>query len=259
MQYQQLPSNMKKFKRRFITVLLLALVIYFFIKSILIVQQGYVGIVRTKLSGILPKIFTKRVNFLLLKAVPFNAELLYFPIDKQVLKIDLIKKIVFFNKELENIRLDVEIEWKIKDNNFITLSKRFSSVKDIEEYMKQILKASLDKKIDFIINNDIEFKEGLAHIDTEFFNDLKARLKEIELLNIDVIPVHIPYLLNLKNIRESTEKLAEFEIVGKYIKNNPLILKYLLIQKINEKTSLTIIPESKEWYEGENKKDASKK
>jgi len=252
---------MKKFFRRLLLLIIVALVIYFLVSSIIIVPENYTAIVKTKTSGILKKKFTKKVNFVWQKGIPFNAQVLLLPLNEQTTRFEIKNKIIVFHREIENVQLGIILNWKIKKQRFIKIAQKFNSVQEIKDYFKNVLQDFLDSKIDYIISHNIDFRAGLKNIEEDFFDILKSQIQDkgIEILKLEVIPRHIPYLLKVENIRSYAERLAEFQIIGKYIKNNPLILKYLLIQKIDKNTSLTIIPDSREWYGNRDKKSSGKK
>lgn len=252
---------MKKFLRKLLLLIVFALIIYLLVSSIVIVPENYTAIVKTKTSGILKKKFIKKVNFVWQKGIPFNAQVILLPLTEQSTRLEIVNKITAFHREIENIQLGIILNWKIKNQRFIKIAQKFNSVQEIKSYFKNVLQDFLDTKIDYIISHNIDFKEGLKNIKKECFDILKSKSldKGIEILKLEIIPRHIPYLLKVENIRSYVERLAEFQIIGKYIKSNPLILKYLLIQKIDKNTSLTIIPDSGEWYGNRDKKSSGKK
>ncbi len=252
---------MKKIFKRFILLLIIFVAGYFFVTSILIVPEGYRCIVKSKTSGTLHKNFYKRINFVWQKGIPFNTKVVKLPLNFQKSKFDVKKKIVIFHKEIENVYLRINLKWKINKQKFITLASEFSTKQMIENYFKMILQEFLDKKVDYILAKRMDFRKSFQSIEKEISDILneKAQKKGIEIINIEVIPKHIPYFLSIDRLYSYAEKLTEFQVIGKYIKENPIILKYLLIQKINKNTSLTIMPESNEWYGNKNKKDSGKK
>lgn len=233
--------------------------LYYFYSCLLFVPEGYRSIVKFKTSK--TRLYSDRVHFIWQKGIPFNAHVITLPVKQQWSRYDVKKEIVIFNREVEQVHLVVRVRWKVLDNDFLKVGENFSSPEEIRNTLGQIITDHIEGKVDSILKSSTDFTSGLALAETEFKKNLQntVRDKGLDIDQVDVIRKHIPYMLDLKKIKDLADNLAEFQFMGQYIKENPLILKYLLLQKINKNTSLMITPETFENNERNDKKSSTEK
>ncbi len=251
----------KRLFKKIVLLIFLAIILYFVITSFLIVPEGKIAIVKTKLFGTLKKYYSNRVNFVWQKGIPFNAKVVIYPKGDVSSRIKLLKKMFFFNREIEYIEFEVNLEWKIDKSQYVIMASKFGSKQDVEEYIKDIIQEVFDRKVDEIINENRDIRVGFNNIRDEFNKALAKSFKEdgLKLVSIDVVPVHIPYFLSIDAMKKYSDTLLELQLIGKYIEAHPEVLKYLLIQKISSNTKLTINSDLEKLYERNDKEDNRKK
>ncbi len=109
------------------------------------------------------------------------------------------------------------------------------SGRDVEGILKKELKASAINIVSLsIINIDI-----IPHLDYNRIEELLDQsLKYEEKFKLDIRKIELE---KIKRIKEAENEVEYLKIVGEYIEKNPLILKYIMINKI-DKNDLIFIP-----------------
>jgi hypothetical protein len=247
---------MKKFFKKFFLILFFATIIFFAFNSILIIPENYVAVLKTKRLTYL-EIPPKKINFVWQKGIPLYSKIIFLPKGEVLFKTQIKKEISFLNREIDNIDLKIQFNFKIQ--NYLNVAKNFSSLKEIEDSFNEFLKEILDRQVDFIIRNNQNFKTSLTNLENIYYESLKNNFKDFYFTKPSIIFSHIPYFLNLEKVKNYSEQLVEFEFFEKYIKDNPNFLKYILIQKINDKTAINIFLDTENLNERNNIKNNREK
>lgn len=245
---------MKKFFKKFFLLLLFFALLFILYRALLIIPEAHFAVVKSKNFTLSKKIYKNKFNLVWQKILPENIEISILPLEKQFYRKNFIKKIVLFNNEIDKIEITLELYWQVKEEKIIEAGLRFQNKKEVEERISQIVYNSFNQIIDGTIRDNGDLKDALSKIELLFYKELNSDMTEFNFSEPKVIFISVPYYLNFKNLYNFSNEILEFEVMKKYINENPNFLRYLILKRINDKTVINIFMNPEDFYEGTNRK-----
>ncbi len=261
---------MKKFFRVIIFLLVLSGTGYLFYNSILILNNNEAAVIYSHIFGRINKVYSHYRNFVPAKSIPGTYDIKKFFV-KNSFRIKYKNFISFLDKNFDIIRLDIVVSYDLNKNMLVSIAKKFENDNQIRKSIKYNIEDFLDKKIFDVINKKKDFRNFISNCRNDILTNLKKNFINtgINIDNIDVIVKNIPLIVDMGKYRKLAVKSLEYEreykfklrsieleklklrqealnkveylkIIGDYIKENPLILNYLLIEKINNVNTIVL-------------------
>ncbi len=257
----------KKFFHILLFIILLLIIIAAFYQSILFLPDNQYAILYSRIFGKVNKVFCKEKNFVWQKVIPYSYYIKKFSAHRNF-RFSYKKNISFLDKDFDVIKIDFIVEYVLnKKKIYDVISVDFNSDDDIVNYIKNNIIDFMDKNIYNILEKNGNLINFINNLNLK--NDINLKDEGIDIKNITYIVKNIPINLDIKNLKAMVDKSLAYErkykfklreielqqlklkqeaknrveylkIIGDYIKENPLILKYLLIEKINKVNSVVI-------------------
>ncbi len=178
------------------------------------------------------------------------------------------------DKEIDILKYKILIKYNLIIDQYKYLFDNYDSLENIHNTIKDEFESVFHEKINQAIRNSDNLNTYPEKTEKETSRILAKKLKakginiiSLRIINIDIIPKmnysQISRLINesleyeenfklnirkielekIKQIKEAENEVEYLKIVGEYVKENPLILKYMMIKKI-DKNDLIFIPSS---------------
>ena len=256
---------MKKLFKWLIIIILLGSIGYLTYKSLIINPLNQVLVIYYKIPGKMI-CYQKNGTFInLFQGIPKNSITKSFPLNKQIYSFDFEKEIVLLDKTIPFLKYNIKCEYTLDFSQYSNIFRDFNSIQDVNNLLKNDVTAFLSQKINDNLLNNVDLNINKTTLEKEINNWAKEKYSTsfLKIMSISVDNVYIiphfdnnkltklindnfeyeeNFKLDLRKIeldKLRLEKLAENEvayltIIGEYIKQNPLILKYLLVTKIDK-------------------------
>lgn len=264
---------MKKFLKTLFIIILFGLLGYLAYSSRVIVPRNNIIILYSKFNGKF-KIFKKPFNIVLLKAIPYNTIQKKYPLEARDFQFIFNKKLNLLDKEIDLLKYKILIKYNLIIDQYKYLFDNYDSLENIHNTIKDEFESVFHEKINQAIRNSDNLNIYPEKAEKETSRILAEKLVakginiiSLRIINIDIIPKmnysQLSRLINesleyeenfklnirkielekIKQIKEAENEVEYLRIIGEYIKENPLILKYMMIKKI-DKNDLIFIPSS---------------
>ncbi len=270
---------MKKFFVFFIRLAVIGGAGWLLYNGLLFLNYNKYAVVYSKIFGRINKVYKNDRNFVPAKCIPYTYKIKIYS-RKNSFRIKYKTHLSFLDKNFDIVKFDVKISYYLKKNKLLSLSDKFKDDLDIVNNIRYAVEDFLDNAVYDIVNSKRNFKDFIDNCSKNITESIKEKYSKIGIIitNIKVINKEIPLIMNfskykklaIKSIeyeREYKFKLRELEleklklrqkainkveylhIIGDYIKENPLILNYLLIEKIkNVNTMVVPLNASGLWF-----------
>ncbi len=264
---------MKKFFKTLLLIIFTGVIIYACYSSIVIVPQDNIKVVYSKITGDL-KVLKRTFNIVLTKVIPKNVVIKNYPVLIQDLSFIFKKKLTLLDKEINLLKYKIVIKYKLNKAQYKYLFNHYNSVSDINNFIQEKFIFLFHEKVNHAVKSGLNLNSYPDKVKGQVLKELKEKVKNsgisissLQIINIDIIPDinynQIKDMINqslkyeedfkmklrkielerLKLQKEAENEVEYLKIVGKYIKENPLILKYMMIKKI-DKNDIIFIPSS---------------
>lgn len=281
---------MKKFFKKFFLLLLIGAAIYLFLLSVVLVPKTTIAIAYSKINAQL-RLLKRSFNIVPFRIIPRNVNIKRFPLLQQVCSFVFQKKLSLLDKQVNLLKYRTTINYKIIDTQYEYLYNHYNSRKSIDQFLKQEISVLLHQMVNEAIENNENLNSFPEKNNALIFKQIKESMKNkgIEILSCSIINLEIIPDLNYNQIKNLLNQSLEYEntfkiemrkieleklrlqqeahneveylrIIGKYIEENPLILKYIMIKKI-DKNDVIFVPSSEIGFDFYNslKKGMKKK
>lgn len=256
---------MKKFIAWLIVIILLGGIGYLTYNSVIINPINQAFIIYYKIPGKMICYQKSGIFINPFQGIPKNSLLKSFPINKQIYNFDFAKEIILLDKTIPFLKYNIKCEYELDFTQYTNIFRDFNSIQDVNLLIKNELTEYLSQKINENLLSNIDLNINKAQLEKDINNWFKEKYSSTYLKNVSItidnlyiiphfdnnkltklINDNFEYEENFKmELRKieldklKLEKLAENEvayltIIGEYIKQNPLILKYLLVTKMDK-------------------------
>ncbi|MDD5066160.1 MAG: hypothetical protein PHF84_03855 [bacterium] len=252
-----------------LTVLLLVFTIY---SAFISVPLNQCTVVFFRYPGRLVVYQKPGLHFNLLNSIPANGITRNFSLNEREYSFPLEKKAYLLDKEIPILKSDILIVYRLKMEKIESLFKDFRSSREIDEFLKKEISSLAAEKIGLAMENNYNLNAYLKTLPAEITGLVRDKYEGITVNRINILSSVIIPDFNYRKLSEKVNQSIEYEenfkmdlravelekvklqkeaenevaylrIIGDYIKENPVILKYLLIKKL-DKNSVIMLPTS---------------
>lgn len=262
---------MKFFKWLGIILLGIGLVYYIY-RSFLIIPLHKCFVVYYKFPGKLVcyKDHGFKINFF--RGLPKNAAIKQFPSDEQRYNYTYDKKVRLFDKEVTILKYSIMLTYQLNLNQYQEIYRQFASQRELTSFLEQEISDYLNEELNTVMQKNVNLNGYNKVFEKEVINWLKIKYEKsyIDIKDLSIVNLHIIPDFNYKRLSELLEQALAYEesfklelrkieldklkmekqaenevvylnIIGEYIQKNPLILRYMLINKLNQ-NSVVVVP-----------------
>ncbi|MBU1077934.1 MAG: hypothetical protein KKH98_11620 [Spirochaetes bacterium] len=262
---------MKKFGRTIFLFLVIGIILFALYTCIVLIPENHIGILYSKFNN---KLILKEssYNLVIEKIIPGNIVIKKYPVITQTADLLFSKNISLLDKDIELLKNRILIEYKIDLKAYKYLFDHYNSITDIISAVKQEFFFLFHEKLNEAIqqNRDLNtfYERNKEEILKEFNEKMMNKgilISSLKIVNLNMVPdVNYGRIKELVNksldyeevfqmeirkielerskLKQEAENEVEYlKIVGEYIKENPLILRYLMIKKV-DKNDIIFVP-----------------
>lgn len=253
-----------------VLILLLLVALYAVYSSFISVPLDSWVLVYFKYPGKLAVYTNAGYHFNVLNALPGNGLARTFPASEQECSFIFEKKMSVLEREFPLLSCRVTYRYLLDREKAKALYGLFSSAGDISGKITEELKYILSARLNTALENNYNLDEFIKMVPADIPGLIESRydgirMGQLHVQRMTVMPDlsvrSISDLLNrtkadlrgleLEKIRlqkQAENEVAYLRIVGEYIKENPLILRYLLIRRL-DKNSVIMVPPSETGFD----------